>query len=46
MKRYELLALFAWSCVPAVMAQQLPNAGGQMQQIPVLPAATLPRQAS
>lgn len=45
MKRYELLALFAWSCVPAVMAQQLPNAGGQMQQIPVLPAPTLPRQA-
>jgi hemolysin activation/secretion protein len=45
MKRYELLPLIVWSCVPAVMAQQLPSAGGQMQQIPVLPAPSLPRQA-
>lgn len=45
MKRFELLPLIVLSCVPAVMAQQLPSAGGQMQQIPVLPVPTLPRQA-
>lgn len=33
------------SAVPCAMAQQIPNAGGQMQQIPVMPSTTVPSLA-
>lgn len=42
MTRIELTPLFILGFVPAVFAQQYPNTGGQMQQIPVPPAASVP----
>lgn len=42
MKRIDFAPLMFLGLVPVGFAQQLPNAGGQMQQIPVPPSVTLP----